>query len=130
MFAVQNSQQLRERDWSATRNPLEINSRQSFIRTAPHQQGSAGPLLHDGKSNEQADANQEAVLKATLDEMANFVLLQMPEQSFQVLKEIEEITSLQVLAATLGGYEQMLSSTGPDGAEHLLRIKSILREHL
>ena len=62
--------------------------------------------------------------------MAEFVLTKIPEHSFQILKEIEEITSLEVLAATLGGYEQMVSSAGHGSAAHLLNIKSTLREHL
>ena len=73
---------------------------------------------------------KDDALKAMLDEMANFVLTQMPEKSFQILKEIEDITSLEVLAATLGGYGQMVSDLGQIGTTHLLSIQTNLREHL
>lgn len=130
LFAVESSQRLETRDWLATRHPHEMYSEQGFTQTSPFRHSLPGSTLRDADNNARADAKKDAVLKATLDEMANFVLLQMPEQSFQVLKEIEEITSLEVLAATLGGYEQMLSGAGPSAAEHLRRIKSVLREHL
>ncbi len=73
---------------------------------------------------------QNPALQDILDSMANFVLTHMPEQSFQILKEIEEITSLELLAVTLGGYEQMVASVGEPSVLHLRSIKQTLRENL
>ena len=70
------------------------------------------------------------VLQEVLDSMANFVLTHLPEQSFQILKEIEEITSLELLAVTLGGYEQMVASVGESSVLHLNSIKQTLRNNL
>ena len=64
------------------------------------------------------------------DSMANFVLTHLPEQSFAILKELEALTSLEQLAATLGGCEQVVSQLGPASQDHLKQIKQILREHL
>ena len=77
-----------------------------------------------------SDPYRDSALARALEEMATFVLSHLPDQSFQILKEVEEITSLEVLAATLGGYEQMVSVTGQPGIEHLRSIKSILRQYL
>jgi hypothetical protein len=74
--------------------------------------------------------SQNPALQDILDAMANFVLTHMPEQSFQILKEIEEITSLELLAVTLGGYEQMVASVGEPSVLHLRSIKQTLRENL
>jgi hypothetical protein len=111
-------------EWFATRNPLELPSQ-------------FAPRAADGYSqfpssmtSPVVDQQKSAALASTLDLMANFVLIHLPDQSFQVLKEIEEITSLEVLAATLGGYEQMVSHLGAAGADHLRQVKSVLRDNL
>ncbi len=62
--------------------------------------------------------------------MANFVLTHMPDQSFSILKELEALSSLEQLAATLGGYEQVVSHLGPASRDHLLQVKHILRDNL
>ena len=69
-------------------------------------------------------------LQDVLGSMANFVLTYLPGQSFQILKEIEEITSLELLAVTLGGYEQMVASSGEPSVQHIKSIKQFLRENL
>jgi hypothetical protein len=73
---------------------------------------------------------QNPALQDILDSMANFVLTYLPEQSFQILKEIEEITSLELLAVTLGGYEQMVASVGEPSVLHVRSIKQMLRENM
>ena len=122
-------QALRERDWSATRNPLEPPSEQFYGQTDSQEYLS---LIHSINRPAELGLDSPAghALAGALTDMANFVLTHMPDQSFQILKEIEEITSLEVLAATLGGYEQMVLGTGQLGADHIRSIKSILREHL
>jgi hypothetical protein len=69
-------------------------------------------------------------LRRAVDLMSNFVLTYAPEQSFMVLKELEELTDLEQLAVTLGGYEMLMGHLGPVAQEHLLLVKQILREHL
>ena len=85
---------------------------------------------NNGTAGSTPDLQQQAALTGVLDEMANFVLTHLPDQSFQILKEIEEIASLEVLAATLGGYEQMVANLGEISANHVRHIKSVLRQHL
>jgi hypothetical protein len=69
-------------------------------------------------------------LGRAVDLMSNFVLTYAPEQSFMVLKELEELTDLEQLAVTLGGYEMLMAHLGPVAQEHLLLVKQILRENL
>lgn len=73
---------------------------------------------------------QSPALQSVVDSMSNFVLTHLPDQSFQILKEIEEITSLELLAVTLGGYEQMVAVVGEPGVQHLKMIKQVLRDNL
>ena len=73
---------------------------------------------------------QGPALQAVVDSMGLFVLTHLPDQSFQILKEIEEITSLELLAVTLGGYEQMVAVVGEPSVQHLKAIKQVLRDNL
>ena len=73
---------------------------------------------------------QSPALQAIVDSMSLFVLTHLPDQSFQILKEIEEITSLELLAVTLGGYEQLVSVVGEPSVQHLKTIKQALRDNL
>ena len=73
---------------------------------------------------------QSPALQSVVDSMSNFVLTHLPDQSFQILKEIEEITSLELLAVTLGGYEQMVAVVGEPSVQHLKAIKQVLRDNL
>jgi hypothetical protein len=77
-----------------------------------------------------SDVKRSQALRQAENMMANFVLTHLPEQSFALLKELEALTSLEQLAATLGGYEQVVSQVGPASQDHVKQIKQILREHL
>ena len=122
-------QALREHDWSATRNPLDHGPQRSFAQADSQAYLSMTHSINRPTTQE-FDSPKSQALASALTEMGNFVLTHMPDQSFQILKEIEEITSLEVLAATLGGYEQMVSVMGQQGLDHLRSIKSILRQYL
>ena len=77
-----------------------------------------------------SDALRSQALRKAEDMMSDFVLTHLPEQSFGLLKELEALTSLEQLAATLGGYEQVVSQVGAASRDHLAQLKQILREHL
>jgi hypothetical protein len=74
-------------------------------------------------------ARSQALARA-IDSMSNFVLVHAPEQAFTVLKELDQITQLDQLAVTLGGYEQLIGHVGAPAQEHLALIKNLLREHM
>ena len=81
---------------------------------------------HDSSTHHRNPAN----LAVAVNEMSVFILTHLPEQSFQILKEIEEISSLEMLAATLGGYEQIISHLGEKSAQHLRDINTTLGARL
>jgi hypothetical protein len=74
-------------------------------------------------------ARSQALARA-IDSMSNFVLTNAPEHSFLILKELEQITQLEQLAVTLGGYEQLISHLGAPAQEHLGLIKGLLRDYM
>lgn len=76
------------------------------------------------------DLERTRALAQAVDAMSNFVLTHTPEHSFMVLKELEQISNLEQLAVTLGGYEQLIAHTGSVAQTHLNMVKSLLRAHL
>jgi hypothetical protein len=76
------------------------------------------------------DMARSQALARAVDAMANFVLLYTPEHSFVILKELEQMHTLEQLAVTLGGYEQMISHVGAPAADHISMIKKLLQLYL
>lgn len=112
-------------DWSATNSPYGKPS-----QPAAYANSNTASKLFSRVMAPQVAAQNASALKAAVDDMANFVLMHLPNQSFQILKEIEDITSLELLAVTLGGYEQMVRHLGEPAVQHIRYIKQILRDHL
>ncbi len=85
-------------------------------------------------TNEAPDATtsfvRSQVLRRAVESMSNFVLTHAPEHSFMVLKELEQLDSLEQLAVTLGGYEQLIAHVGVLAEQHVYSIKQLLRENL
>jgi hypothetical protein len=77
-----------------------------------------------------ASFERSQALARAVDSMSNFILSYAPEHSFLVLKELEQLTNLEQLAVTLGGYEQLVKHLGAPAQEHLNLIKALLRDHL
>lgn len=101
--------------WAETNNQYE-----KIVGEAPN------TVILDSTTDHRESEN----LAAIINEMSVFVLTYLPEQSFQILKEIEEISSLEMLAATLGGYEQIISHLGTKSVQHLQQINTTLRARL
>lgn len=113
-------------EWLATRAGLSMNSRQ-FSQT---QSLDVPTIAMPHALDMHAELKQAKALQSATDLMANFVLTHMPGQSFQILKELEGLTSLETLAVMLSGYELMISRVGEASTEHVRAIKQILRENL
>ncbi len=113
-------------EWAATRSGLSMNSRQ--FRPTQSLDGPTIAMQHS--ADMQAQLKQARALRSATDLMANFVLTHMPGQSFQILKELEDLASLEMLAVMLSGYELMISGVGEASAEHVRAVKQILRENL
>lgn len=80
------------------------------------------------------DSNAELIraqaLARAVDAMSNFVLAHTPQYAFMVLKELEQMTQLEQVAVTLGGYEQLIKPVGAPAQEHLAFVKNLLREYM
>jgi hypothetical protein len=74
-------------------------------------------------------ARAQALARA-VDSMSNFVLTYTPQYSFMVLKELEQMTQLEQVAVTLGGYEQLVKHVGAPAQEHLSFVKNLLRQYM
>jgi hypothetical protein len=95
----------------------------SFMQTR-----SAESMMSVNSPNASFERSQ--ALARAVDSMSNFILSYAPEHSFMVLKELEQLTNLEQLAVTLGGYEQLVKHLGAPAQEHLNLIKALLRDHL
>jgi hypothetical protein len=113
-------------EWAPTRSGLSMNSRQ--FRPTQSTDGPTIAMPHAAEMH--AQLKQVRALKSATDLMANFVLTHMPAQSFQILKELEDLASLEMLAVMLSGYELMISGVGAASVEHVRAVKLILRENL
>ena len=114
--------------WLPTRSPYAEHVHAASVSVAEQPDGQ-NPGLPDAQALA-IDEEKAMALKAVVDNMAGFVLTHLPDQSFSLLKEIEEITSMELLAVTLGGYEQMVSHLGAPSVAHLKYIKRVLHENL
>ena len=77
-----------------------------------------------------SDEQRAMALRQATESMSNFVLQRIPENAFSALHEIDQITSLEQLAAILGGYAQLISGAGALGQEHLRALKQLLQDNL
>ena len=116
-------------DWAPTRSPYAEHS-DSIKMEAWQASELATQVMSASPASPASRHLHNSALQDILDSMANFVKTYLPDQSVQILKEIEEITSLELLAVTLGGYEQMVASAGEPSVQHLKSIKKSLWENL
>lgn len=127
--------------WAQTAQQ-SVSSRTSGIKSIFKGTNSGGPAtqasyMHTRSGQSMMSMNDPAVdfersqaLARAVDSMSNFILSNAPEHSFMVLKELEQMTNLEQLAVTLGGYEQLIKHLGSAAQEHLTVVKSLLRQHL
>jgi hypothetical protein len=76
------------------------------------------------------DLARAQALARAIDSMSNFILAYAPEHAFMVLKELEQMTQLEQVAVTLGGYEQLIKHIGAPAQEHLAFVKGLLRQYM
>ena len=114
-------------DWSATRTPCAPSTLQT---TRGNGSADRDTVPSPQSSSLQTDLKRALALQSATDLMGSFVLSHIPEQSFHILKELEEVTSLDMLAVLLSGYQQMVSHHGESSVRHLEQVKKILRDNL
>ncbi len=83
--------------------------------------------VHPIKATYDAAKQAEESLNDAKDLMSDFVLTHIPQHAFSALKEIEQITSLAILASTVDAYELLVQPTGISGKRHIQKLKGILK---
>lgn len=69
-------------------------------------------------------------LQAAKQLMARFTQAHLPDQSNEILEQLNQINDLEMLAVMLSGYENIVSPIGTFATEHLFDIKRILYQNL
>jgi hypothetical protein len=70
----------------------------------------------------------DTALAQALEAMSTFVLTHLASSAFEVLPEIEAVTTLEDLGTLLGGYSQLVQRSGEPGRLHLARLVQLLEE--
>jgi hypothetical protein len=70
----------------------------------------------------------EHVVEDAKDMMSDFVLNHVPQHAYSALKEIEQITSLAILAGSLDAYELLVRPTGMMGKRHIQQLRRMAED--
>jgi hypothetical protein len=70
----------------------------------------------------------ERVLHQAIEAMASFVLSHLPGSAFQLLPEIEALTTLDQLVVLMDGYAEFAADAGEPGRAHLAELNRLLAE--
>ncbi len=117
-------------DWAAT----EMASRSGdFVQTTPKRNPLAWGFAATTQLQTQLDESsrgESAALTKAVDLISDYVHAHLPGSENDVLSELKNLTSLEDLAVMLGGYEQLVSDSGPASVGHVREIKTILKQNL
>lgn len=81
--------------------------------------------VHRPQPARNAAQQAEQLLNDAKDLMSDFVLAHIPQHAFSVLKEIEQITSLAILASSIDAYELLVQPTSLTEKRHIQKLRSI-----
>jgi hypothetical protein len=99
------------------------------VQSAPDTQASYMHTRAADRDPKLESVRAQALARA-VDAMSKFVRTYTPEYSMMVLRELEQMTQLEQVAVTLGGYEQLIKHVGEPAQAHLASIKDLLREYM
>jgi hypothetical protein len=100
-------------DWSQTVQPATLSTN----------------VAQNSKLDTMQKLEAQSALAHAVGLMSDFILVHLPAQAMDVLRELEELQSIEQLAATFGGYEQIVGQAGPASQAHLVQIKKIIVDH-
>ena len=113
--------------WSPAPPDALVNEKMFFQDTSPAVTQQMSTLVARG---DVSDTQRTWALSQAKDAMASYVLLHCPKKAFSVLREIDEITSLEQLAATLAGYRELVSGAGDAHRAHIQVLNKLLQDNL
>lgn len=76
-----------------------------------------------------ADLQEIQALAQAVQLIEQFVREYLPQDAPQILDNLSQMNSLELLAVSLGGYEQMVSHLGPVADAHVKALRDILHKH-
>jgi hypothetical protein len=88
----------------------------------------AETAMATSKMNSEVSQATQMALGGALQSMSDFVLIHVPQHSFVILNELEDIHSFEQLAVLLGGYEFMVQEAGETGQQHLSYLRAVIKE--
>jgi hypothetical protein len=68
-------------------------------------------------------------LKQAVSLMSDFVSAHLPMQSIEIVLELERLTSVEQLIASLSGYEALVGGQGEPARRHLAELRAVLSSH-
>ena len=72
---------------------------------------------------------ERQALALAVQMIEKFVLEHLPQDAPQILDNLSRMNSLELLAVSLGGYEQLVGHLGLVADQHVNEIQKILRDH-
>lgn len=114
------------RQWSATRVGFVESSQQPTL-TMHSWMGPATMAMPS--LGQQPDVKERQALTQAVDLIAKFVREHLPQDAPQILDNLSQMNSLELLAVSLGGYEQMTGHLGPVADQHVEDLRKILHDH-
>lgn len=114
------------RQWSATRVGFVESSQQPTL-TMHSWMGPATMAMP--ALGQQPDVKERQALTQAVDLIAKFVREHLPQDAPQILDNLSQMNSLELLAVSLGGYEQMTGHLGPVADQHVEDLRKILHDH-
>ena len=114
------------RGWSATRVGFAESSQQPTL-TMHSWMGPATMAMP--AVGQPPDLKERQTLAQAVQLIAKFVRERMPQDAPQILDNLSQMNSLELLAVSLGGYAQMVGHLGPAADQHVEELRNLLYDH-
>ena len=114
------------RQWSATRVGFAESSQQPTLTM--HSWMGPATMAMPAKGHP-SDLGELQALAQAVQLIEKFVREHLPHDAPQILDNLSQMNSLELLAVSLGGYEQMVGHLGPVADQHVDELRKILHDH-
>ena len=121
-----NLQPNHERQWSATRVDFAESSQQPTLTM--HSWMGPATMAMPAKGHP-PDLKELQALAEAVQLIEKFVREHLSQDAPQILDNLSQMNSLELLAVSLGGYEQMVGHLGPVADQHVNDLRRILHDH-
>lgn len=112
--------------WSSTRVGFAESSQQPTLTMHSWMGPATMAMPAKGHSSDRLELQALAQAVELIEE---FVREYLPHDAPQILDNLSQMNSLELLAVSLGGYEQMVGHLGPVADAHVEQIRKILLIH-